>query len=477
MSSYFYSGQVRRFLGQFIRILNNFQVQLGADRAGTRTLYRVPIYYGDSSRQVASILTKNSENSLPTVPAMSVYIGGLRYDRARVQEPQFVSKMRVSQNAYNDTTGAISGYQGDQLLIERLMPVPYLMTLKVDIWCSNTDQKLQLFEQISVLFNPSLEIQSTDSYVDWTSLTVVTLNDINFTSRSVPIGTEDPIDIMTYTFELPIWLSAPAKVKRQGVVQAIIASIYDSEGTIDQDGNTFDINASLFMNRSVYTPMDYNVVYLGNTLKLYYSDNQIQFNDGTLPSMRVGDWSVAIERFGEITGAPGNVNMLTNGISQVRLENDGITVVGTVAYHPSDPSLLMYTVDTDTLPVNTLTAVNAIIDPLTISNTALIANPTVGDRYLILNPIGDPINDDGVGGTVDGPSLWYRAGQPMLVADTNDIIQWNGNTWSVSFDSSTVSNVHYVTNLTTSVQYKWKNNQWSKSVQGRYGVGSWSFVP
>lgn len=162
MSSYFYSGQIRKFITQFIRIMNNFEVELGANRSGIRSLYRVPIIYGDSSRHVASILAKNSSNNLPTVPAMSVTIGAIRYDRARVQEPQFVSKMRVSQRAYNDTTGEYTEYQGDQLLIERLMPVPYLLTLKLDIWTSNTDQKLQLFEQISVIFNPSLEIQSSE---------------------------------------------------------------------------------------------------------------------------------------------------------------------------------------------------------------------------------------------------------------------------------------------------------------------------
>jgi hypothetical protein len=127
--------------------------------------------------------------------------------------------------------------------------------------------------------------------------------------------------------------------------------------------------------------------------------------------------------------------------------------------------------------VNTLSAVNAIIDPLTISNTALIVNPTVGDRYLILNPIGSYFNDDGDPNTADGPSLWFRAGEPELIANANDIIEYTGNSWIVSFDSQLSSNVEYVTNLTTSIQYRWNNNQWSKSVQGRYGVGSWSFVP
>jgi hypothetical protein len=476
MSSYFYSGQIRRFLQQFIRVLNNFEVELGQNRNGVRTLIRVPIYYGDSSRQVASIIAKNSENNLPSVPAMSVYVSDFVYDRARLQEPQFVSKMQVRQRAYDPTTGQFTQYQGDLLSVERLMPVPYMLTLKVDIWTSNTDQKFQLLEQIAVLFNPSLELQNSDSYVDWTSLSYITLTGSVFSSRTVPIGTEDPIDVSTLTFELPVWLSAPAKVKRQGVIQKILANVYDAQGTIDQDNEIFDIAASVFATQRIYTPINLNVVYLGNTLKLYVNDSEIAFDDGTVPPMTVGDWTVAVRTFGELSGT-GNVDLLTNGISQVRLENDGITVVGSVAYHPTDPSLLLFNVDTDTMPVNTLTAISAIVDPRNVTVTSALLNPTVGTRYLILDNIGHTDNDDNDPATIDGAPLWNRAGQPQLIANANDIIQWDGSKWLVSFDSQLTTSVQYVTNLTTGVQYKWKNNQWSKSVEGRYGVGAWSFVP
>ena len=42
--------------------------------------------------------------------------------------------------------------------------------------------KLQILEQILVLFNPSLEVQTTDNYIDWTSLTHVMLESVNWSS-------------------------------------------------------------------------------------------------------------------------------------------------------------------------------------------------------------------------------------------------------------------------------------------------------
>jgi hypothetical protein len=459
MNSYFYSGQTRRFLQQFIRILSNFQVSMGNDDTGNATLMTVPIYYGDSSRQVATILRNNSENSLASVPAMSVYISGWRYDQKRMQEPFFVSKMNLRYRDV-DENGQLTSSVGDAVTVERLMPVPYNLTIKVDIWTSNIDQKLQLLEQIAVLFNPSLEIQSTDNYVDWTSLTYVTLTDTNFTSRTVPVGTEDPLDIASLTFDLPVWFSAPAKVKNMGVIQKIITSLWDSVGTINQSDGSFDINASTLMARQVYTLFNFNLLYIGNTVKLVNSTAQQGFSSGATVQDQGYSWALALKNYGQ----------LVNGISQVRLDQGDITIIGTVAYHPTEADMLLFTPIADTLPANNLDPVNAIIDPANVTVDSTLLNPVAGTRYLILNDIGSTSDDE-------GPALWNRTGFPTLVARTNDIIRYTGTHWTLDFDSSAASSVKYLTNLRTGIQYKWKDQQWTKAVEGRYGAGAWSFVP
>ena len=91
-TTFFYDHQIRRFLTQFIRIMSNFQVQLGNDEQGGNVFQRVPVFYGDASRQASQILRSNSENTIKAVPAMAVHINALTYDRERVQEPNFVSR-------------------------------------------------------------------------------------------------------------------------------------------------------------------------------------------------------------------------------------------------------------------------------------------------------------------------------------------------------------------------------------------------
>ena len=105
------------------------------------------------------------------------------------------------------------------------MPTPFKLTMKADVWTSNTDQKLQLLEQILVLFNPSLELQTTDNYIDWTSLSAMYLTSTNFSSRTIPQGAESDIDICSLDFEMPVFISPPAKVKKLGIVQSIVANV------------------------------------------------------------------------------------------------------------------------------------------------------------------------------------------------------------------------------------------------------------
>jgi hypothetical protein len=469
---FFYDAQIERFLVQFIRMISGFQVEFGKDTAGNTTLQRVPVYYGDSSRQVMSIIQNNSEAALPTVPAMTVYINGLAYDRDRVQEPNFIGKMNIRQRAFNEVTQEYEAQQGNAFTIERAMPVPYTLDLKVDIWTSNTKQKLQLLEQLIVLFNPALEIQSTDNYIDWTSLSAVYLETPTWTSRSVPIGTTDPIDVATLTFKLPIWISAPAKVKKLGVIQKIIASIHDSQGDLSTDA--YD-ESNLMGTRQYFTPMDYSVLLIGNTLTLLKlseietpRDPPRDLNQPPVivTPTKIGTkdlWRNLINVYG----------VLDNGLSQIRLlTDDGVTeIVGTVSYHPTDDTLLIFNADVDTYPTNTLVSIDAIIDPTKNSAVDAAQAAVSGTRYLILNDIGSWDNTFG-----DGPSAWRGTNGQDLVAHANDIIQYNGTNWVVSFDSQGVSTIQYVSNLNTGVQYKWNLNQWVKSFEGEYKNGLWTLV-
>ena len=124
MATFFYDEQIRRFLLQFARVFTGFQVEYGNETDGVNnaSLLRVPVRYGDASRNAQTIIQDNSASSLPSTPLMTFYITALEYDRPRIQEPYFVDRKAVRQRTYDQATETYETTQGNAFTIERLMP-------------------------------------------------------------------------------------------------------------------------------------------------------------------------------------------------------------------------------------------------------------------------------------------------------------------------------------------------------------------
>jgi len=464
---HFYEGQIRKFLTQFVRVLSNFSIELGKGSDGQVQLKQVPVVYGDITRQVANILRQNSENAMVYAPKIAAYITGLEYDRERMQNPYHIEKQHLRERNFNSTTNSYDNQLGAGYTIEKVMPSPFRLQVSADIFTTNTDMKLQILEQILYLFNPDFEIQKSDNYIDWTSLSYIELTGVTFSSRSIPVGADSEIDVATITFSMPIWLSPPVKVSKLGVIQKIIMSIYDDDGGI----NKGLIDGSL-MSRSYITPNNFSLFLTGNQLRLLGSTgiNVSSGGDGFFTGVK-DNKDLNLDPF-ETFGPPVNWNVLlnqygkiTNGTSQIKLTQDnGNEIVGTIATTALDETILLFNIDSDTIPSNSLTSVTKIINPLTFDPPATVAN---GTRYLITGTIGDSTN------TFDATN-WGN-----LRASVNDIIQYNSSTgkWGVVFDASDPdSTQHYVTNLTTGIQYRFDGTQWLKSYEGIYIAGKWTLV-
>mgnify|MGYP001453532693 FL=1 len=461
---HFYEGQIRKFLTQFIRILSNFNVETGKATDGSVKLRAIPVMYGDMTRQVANIIRNNSENALQYAPRMSAYVTALDYDRERMQNPYHIEKQHLKERELDESTGEYTDKLGAGYTVEKVMPSPFRLNVACDIYTSNTDQKLQILEQILYLFNPDFEIQKSDNYIDWTSLSYIELTDISFSSRTIPVGADTEIDVASLKFSMPIWLSPPVKISKLGVVQKIIMSIYDDDGGIAKDL----IDGSL-ISKSYITPNNYGLLLQGNQLRLVGSTgtNVKSGGDGFYTGAKEPSTFDPLEPF----GSPINWNVLlnqygkiTNGTSQIKLTQEGGNeIVGTISTTPLDETILLFNIDTDTIPANTLTNVLKVINPLTFDP----GTPGDGDRYLVTDAVGDSTN------TFDA-ATWGN-----LRASVNDIIQYNVSTgkWGVVFDASNPdSTQHYVTNTNTGIQYRFNGTSWVKSYEGIYLAGRWTMV-
>lgn len=446
---HFYDEQIRRYLLQFIRMFSGFSVKTGKKMNDGVTDYyiKVPARYGDVSRMAATILKNNSENITNSAPFVSCFVQSLQPDRARVQEPFFNDGVSVGERKYDADTASYSSDAGNKYTVKRLMPVPYILNMQVDIWTSNTDQKLQLLEQILVLFNPALELQHNDNAIDWTTITTVEMTDIQWSSRSVPAGIDDQIDVATLFFQIPIWINPPALVKRQNIIKNIIHNIYEYSDldTLDYDPDAFEFFSDLTKQSSVIvTPENY-------AIRVYEEGDDI-----LLEVLENGNWD-ADTSWDKVFNIYGTLN---DGISRMRLKYHGIVddlnadIIGTLA-STDDPKKLILMIDRDTLPSNTVANVNKVIDvEASRPGFGSIPMPSLGQRYLSL-------------GSTTSDSDWG------IDIEVNDIIEYNGSEWVISFDASEFDRRAYVTNLTTQQQFKFENGSWSDTYQGIYEAGYW----
>jgi hypothetical protein len=475
---HFYDGQIRRYITQTIRVFSNFVVKYGDG-----SLHRIPVLYGDQDRQVAAIIRGNSENKVNSTPRIAIYVSGLDIDRDRLADSSFVSKVNIRERDTQLDTDPLSPTfgqeiynqaQGRNYTVERLMPTPFKLTMKVDIWSANTDQKLQILEQILVLFNPSLELQTNSNFVDWTSLTVLNMSQVNWSSRTVPVGNDSPIDIATLTVDTPIWISPPVKVKHLGVITKIITSLFGG-GSIDNstyldgfgpDLSTGAVTLDSLLSEDVVTIGGFNIdVY--NTSSSFKAKLISNSGDAATPE----NWEALLSQY------PGQY--IAGSSSIFITQPDGSEITGTITVDPFDPSLLNILPDPDllysdetlltynvynnytSLRVGSPSTFDAIIDPTRVYPGVGMVNPVAGDRFLIIEDIH--------GNT----EAWGT-----FVAKANDIIEYDGTNWHIIFDAVQEQRIIIQANIYNNVrvQYTWNNVSWIKRFDGEYTAGQWRIV-
>jgi len=444
---YWYDQQIRRYILQFIRIFDNFSIQVGKkDNSDSESFIRVPVRYADASRMVSHLQRHNSENVMNSAPFMSVYIANLQLARDRLQDPRLVDKVQVSERKYDSANESYLHEIGNTYTVERFMPVPYNLNMAIDIWCSNTDQKMQLLEQILTLFNPAVELQSNDNPLDWTNITNVELIDINWSSRAVPQGVDTQLDVATLTFSLPIWINPPAKVKKQSIIKQIVARVNSTESIddLDYDPRFIDFFEQFpgQISTQIITPENAQISISGNEVTLLgaYGANENE------------SWKEFLDVYGQLQD--GISKLILNHSDDVESTSD--LIYGTLAYHPTETNKLLFTLDTSTLPSNTQSAIDKIIDPEVTYPGNTLPLAMSGQRYLVVNPI------------VAG-----HTGSGSFTCEENDIIEYNNGTWVRVFDASETTSAEYVTNTTTGIQYKWTGSQWIDSHRGQYNRGYW----
>ncbi len=429
---HFYDAQIKRYLQQVIRAFSGYQYQTGRLIDGLPEQRIVPCRSASMNRMVAQLM-RNGENSLLTVPMVTVAVTSMRRDQARDRDHSFRETLQVAEREIDPFDRYGPGL-GQRYSVERLMPLPFELTFQIDIWTSNMDQKHQLLEQMLTIAGRDFDIQNSDNALDWTALSTMNLTEIQYSSRSIPAGTEEEIDVTTLNYTLPIWLNPPAKITRQERIEEIHTNVDTQIG----DGELVPTGEGAFT-KTIITPQDYRIEINRGVLTLTDAHS--------IPT----DWPGLEEVYRRY---------ITGGISEVRLRKngdaDGAEIVGTI-FRTTDPTKLDWQIDPDTLPSNTLAPINAIVRPLQVSPGNGLPAVSNGQRYLVFDDISTT-------------ELWG-----VVNAHANDIIQYTNGAWTVVTQAAGLTSGRLV-NLSTGTQLEWNGESWVKAIDGLYGPGYWRII-
>ena len=223
------------------------KVKTGRGTCDEPEFISVPIRIGSRDRVVAAIEAGNTQNKLISVPMLAAQMTGLTMSPNR--KGVGVVDRRVSL-----PVGGI--FPDDLKTIVRVMPIPYIMNVELDIYASSTQQLHQILEQLLILFDPQLQIQTTDATFDWTKITTVTLSSI-VNGENYPAGENRRVISWTLGFDVPIYISAPLDVSND-VVKKITITYGDLDGftpdEVNEDGSLAPFLADFTYGISEITP-------------------------------------------------------------------------------------------------------------------------------------------------------------------------------------------------------------------------------
>lgn len=446
---YFYDGQTRRLIIQFMRIFSVFRVLSGKNSEGNQTYTTVPVVYGDGSSQAQFILQNNSENTILGVPRISCYIIGMQPAALKRGGYQGNTEhLLVTERAIDPETGKYNDKPGNRYQVDRLQPNPIDIQFKVDIWVSNQDQRLQLFEQIFTLFNPSLDLQTTSSPLDWTALQTVTLTDINWDENGgSSSGATDANIIMSFTFNVESYINPPARVKKQTLIHTIIRRMGDTIEDCDSAAAWNDGETPL---EDVTTPGNHTVHVMGNQIILLGPYRNLRDEQGNIYS-----WPKLIDQYGELVVNSSKIRL--RWVSDI--EDNTRDIIGYISYHPTIDNILLFNVISETLPLATIPPVLSTINPHETSPGNGLPNAVVGQRYILSESIGNIT------------SAWGS-----LAGKENDVIEYNGTNWFVLLDAESSNTLEFVNDIQTGSLLKLLNHQWVEAVNLQYTPGYFRLV-
>jgi len=227
---YFYDEQIKRYLVQIMSMFSGYTVETGIQRDGKTRVLDVGVLNSTYDRMVSEIINGQNLNKVGGLPLISIEMNSLRQDGSQRRYAHNTKTYHYSDRNVNmherNPENLTTEDETKKIAVDSFQPTPYEMGISLHLWASNEDQAMQIYEQILQQFNPSLDLQLSNSPLDWMGQCVVKFDgDLNKTRGAIDIGGGTG-ETQNHTYRLdftvsPVLIAPPSRVRSAEYVNQI----------------------------------------------------------------------------------------------------------------------------------------------------------------------------------------------------------------------------------------------------------------
>ena len=214
---HFYHKKIRNTVIAFGTIFNNVNIKRLDSSGNPLQNIKVPLSYSPKEKFLARLdaqqdLSGDDSKVAITLPRMSFEVTGYSYDGGR--------KLNKNQKITKVTTNADTSKLNSQYT-----PVPYNVNFSLSVYVANSDDGLQIIEQILPYFQPDYTVTMIeDRTMDTKRDIPIILNNVDYEDSYTGTLTSSRRIIYTLTFTAKVYLYGP--VSTSAVIKTVSADLY-----------------------------------------------------------------------------------------------------------------------------------------------------------------------------------------------------------------------------------------------------------
>lgn len=223
---YFYDQQFKRYILQSMAVFSSLYI-----KHSDGEMQQLKVRYQDGDRVGEYALAGHNQNSLLSLP-----IG-----TCKIKDVTLALNRAKGTNTVRTTIIAPPGTLPHEVqFTEQVQPKPYDLTFELKVQTSNLNQMFQIMEQICSLFDPVIQIQTSNSNNDPTAIYTMKLQNI------IDEGTDGSVDrtvyIKSFTFLIEGYFYTPIEIKNNIIltIQTNLNLVQKIFGAYDFGNLTFE---------------------------------------------------------------------------------------------------------------------------------------------------------------------------------------------------------------------------------------------